>query len=403
MIAPDETLKRLLGVKGMEPARATPFLTDEPKLPVYVTRLGEHSWGQGAHPDPVVAQLKAAGEALERHCLLTPDGEPSVMARFGDLEGQIDPVDFFCYSEEQVADYNSEVERVRGAEYHWTPVQTQGSDQRLLVPREFIYIDAGDLEQRRIRRESTSSGAALGTAGTGDAFRGALFELVERDAFISAWLTNRPLVRIGSLGGVNGELLSWLEKYRLDCRVFDLRGSLGVPVVLALTLDRSGVGPAVTSGLGAAESYEDAMTSAILESVSYRRQARLHMMSNDLPQVELPEDIVSVETRIAYWSQTQRLDELPAWVDGPSGVMAGDLEAISCSSHRCVSKLTERGCRVLSADIATPATRAKDFEAIRVIIPELHSLYLSEAAKSLISAHVGTIPMNGTLLPHPFA
>jgi len=402
-MTPAETLERLLAIDGLEPLRATPFLTDEPKIPVYVTRMGEDSWGQGAHPDPVTAQIKAAAEALERHCLLTPADDDSVTARYGELSDQIDPVDFFCYSREQTPDYEREIERIRGSKFHWTKVRDAVSGHQVMVPREFVYLDAGSHEERSIRRESITSGAALGIAGSGDAFGRALFELIERDAFMGVWLRNESPARIGGFSGEAAKLISWLERYRLDCRLFDLRGPLGVPAVLALTLDSSETGPAVTSGLAAADNYDAAVSSAILESISYRRQVRIKAMSDELPEITEPRDITSVETRIAYWSRPERLGELPNWVGATASLAMKQLSEVSCPATQAVRNLTDQGYRVMQADVTAPEAKSQGFEAVRLIVPELHPLYLSESAKALHSKRLGSIRADENPLPHPFA
>jgi ribosomal protein S12 methylthiotransferase accessory factor len=271
------------------------------------------------------------------------------------------------------------------------------------VPREFVYIDAVQYESRRVRRESISSGAALGIAGTQDAFRRALFELIERDAFMAVWLGGKSPARIDGLCGAPAELIDLLNRYRLDCRLFDIRSEFGVPVVLALTLDFSGVGPAVTTGLSAAEYYESAAEAAILESISYRRQVRLKQMSGDLPQVTDASGIVSVETRVAYWSDPERLSELPSWTAQPAGASLQKMRNLSCTSEQALERLGAAGYRVLQADVTALAAKAQGFEAVRVIVPELHPLYLSEAAMALHSAHLGSIEPLERSSPHPFA
>jgi len=386
----------------MESPELTPLLTDEPKLPVYVTKIGENSWGQGAHTDPVLAQLKAAGEALERHCLLTPSDDASVQARYGELEGQVDPADFYCYSPAQTEDYESVLEELRRERFYWTQVQDVVTGRSALIPREFVYLDAASREPRGIRREAISSGAAIGIAETQGAFGRALFELIERDAFMAVWLRGESPARIGNLTGATARLLTLLDRYSLDCRLFDIR-SVGVPAVFAVTLDSSGIGPAVTTGLSAAENYEDAVTAAILESLSYRRQVRLKQMAGEFPEVHNASEITSVETRIAFWSQTARLDELPHWIRQAPAVSLRELDSVSCTPKQALETLTQQGCRVFAAPIATPAAKAQGFEAVRVVVPELHPLFLSEAAMALQSGHLGPIvPRQGTL-PHPFA
>ena len=402
-MTPAETLARLLAVEGMQTPQPTPLFTDEPKLAVYTARFGARSWGQGAHPDATIAQLKAAAEALERHCLLTPDDDDSIVARYGDFENQIDPADFFCYSLAQAPDRSAALEALRAAPLHWAGVQDCITGKAMLAPREFVYLDGANLEPTRIRRESNSSGAAIGLAGAGEAFPRGLYELIERDAFMTAWLNNNSLPRVGGLIGEAADLASLLDRYRLDCRVFDLRGHLRVPTILALTLDSSGLGPAVTAGLGAAESYDVAIPSAILESISYRRQFRLKQMSGDIPETTDRSQVASVETRIAYWSRLERLAELPAWTAAePTRAMA-ELSRVRCPPAQALRNLSNGGHRILEADITRPAAAAAGFEACRVIVPQLHPLFLSESAKALQNARLGAIDGDLNSLPHPFA
>ncbi len=402
-MTPADILARLLNVEGMRAPELTPLLTDEPKLPVYTTRIGKHSWGQGAHPDPVVAQLKAAGEALERHCLLTPDEDGSVEARYGELEGQIDPAAFYCYSPAQTDDWRGVIQELRDTPRLWTRVHDITANRPALVPREFVYLDAADLEARPIRRESLTSGGAVGDARSGDAPGRALFELIERDAFMGAWLLGKSPARIGGINGAAADLVGLLHRYRLDCRLFDIRNDIGVPAVLALTVDSSGIGPAVTTGLSAAERYEDAAAAAILESVSYRRQVRLNQIAGELPEVLSAAEIVSVETRVAYWSHPDRLEDLPPWFTQSPSLNLAELEVFNCTAEGAVARLANLGFRVFRAEVTTPAAAAHGFEAIRVIVPELHPLFLSEAAEALHSVHLGSIRRPSSALPHPFA
>jgi thiazole/oxazole-forming peptide maturase SagD family component len=402
-MTPAETLARLLAIEGMEPPQPTPLFTDEPKLAVYTARFGARTWGQGAHTDPTIAQLKAAAEALERRCLLTPDGENSVVARYGDLQNQIDPADFFCYSVAQAPGRAAAVDALRAAPLHWTSVRDSATGEKALAPREFVYLDGANLEQTRIRRESNSSGAAIGLAGAGEAFPRGLYELIERDAFMTAWLNNCSLPRIGGLTGEAAALAWLLDRYRLDCRVFDLRGHLGVPAVLVLTLDSSGLGPAVTAGLGSAESYELAIPAAILESISYRRQFRLKQMSGEIPETTDRSDVASVETRIAYWSHLERLADLPAWAASDPARGMAELGRVRCPPAQALRNLSNSGHRVLEADITQPPAAAAGFEALRVIVPQLHPLFLSESAKALQNARLGAIDADLNSLPHPFA
>ena len=220
---------------------------------------------------------------------------------------------------------------------------------------------------------------------------------------MAVWLRGESPARIGDFTGATANLLKLLGRYRLDCRLFDIRSDIGVPAVFAITLDGSGIGPAVTTGLSSAENYEDAVMAAILESLSYRRQARLKQMAGELPQVHAASEITSVETRIAFWSQPARLNELPHWIDQPPAVSLRELKDVSCTPQGALETLTQEGCRVFSAEITTTPAKAQGFQAVRVIVPELHPLFLSEAAIALRSGRLGPIASREDALPHPFA
>ena len=57
---------------------------------------------------------------------------------------------------------------------------------------------------------------------------------------------------------------------------------------------------------------------------------------------------------------------------------------------------------IFIADITIPQIKTNGFEVVKVIIPELHPLYLDEEAKALYSVHHGEIKEDKTLKPHPF-
>ena len=60
-----------------------------------------------------------------------------------------------------------------------------------------------------------------------------------------------------------------------------------------------------------------------------------------------------------------------------------------------------RNFNILVTDITLPEIKEQGFESLKVIIPELHPLYLDESAKALYSIHHGEIKDDPTLKPHP--
>ncbi len=63
--------------------------------------------------------------------------------------------------------------------------------------------------------------------------------------------------------------------------------------------------------------------------------------------------------------------------------------------------ILDRGFHIYVADVTLPELKQAGFEVLRVVVPELHPLYLTEANKMLYSVHHGEIPNDPSLPPHP--
>ena len=67
-----------------------------------------------------------------------------------------------------------------------------------------------------------------------------------------------------------------------------------------------------------------------------------------------------------------------------------------------IDQLSGKGYRILVADITLPELAKRGFEVLKVVIPELHPLYLDERAKTRYSVRHGLIDSDPSLAPHPF-
>ena len=69
--------------------------------------------------------------------------------------------------------------------------------------------------------------------------------------------------------------------------------------------------------------------------------------------------------------------------------------------HQAIRNIASRNFNILIVDITLPEIEKQGFETFKVVIPELHPLYLDERAKALYSVHHGDIKDDPTLKPHP--
>jgi ribosomal protein S12 methylthiotransferase accessory factor len=147
----------------------------------------------------------------------------------------IDPRELPLYAEEQYADPDFPLCRFEpDAELRWLWGVRLETGAPVLVPRDVVYAAPPPTIYH-----PTSNGAACHTS-LPHAVRGALYETLERDAFVVTWLDRLSLPR-HELGptdpdplGLRGEL----ESLGFELRHVDITTDLDVPVTLAVLRDR---------------------------------------------------------------------------------------------------------------------------------------------------------------------
>ena len=98
------------------------------------------------------------------------------------------------------------------------------------------------------------------------------------------------------------------------------------------------------------------------------------------------------------------IQHLDFWIDSDKKVvldsLTSNIQTRSFDSLR--THLSSQGLTVLSADIAWLEIKDAGFDVVKVIIPELHPLYLDERLKCLYSKHGGKLLDYKNLKPQPF-
>jgi|TARA_Y100000310_G_scaffold253216_1_gene260044 thiazole/oxazole-forming peptide maturase SagD family component len=386
------------------------IITDEPKLPGYLCfpkkgledRFNTNEvYGQGIDTHSTIARVKCVGEFLERLCLDNPQKDRFVYSGFDDRDVFVDPGLFSCYSEEQLPDREEVIEQSRKEKYLWWKAKDFFSGKDMLIPGQLIFLSNDFNDEFPIRRESISTGAALGKIGEDRAFKSGFLEVVERDAAMSAYLNRRKIKKITNLPDSLNNLNEYIKRYQLDTNLFDITTDLGIPSILAVTLDHSGVGDAVNVGSNSAIDYETAIKYALLESIQCRRQSRVSNKFGFEDKIPKEDEIVSMDDRFAYWRDISRINDLDFWVKSDDSISFDELKERKVSLNGTIRSMKDRGFHIYVADLTLPKIRAHGFEVKKVVIPELHPLYLDERAKALYSVHHGRINDDPTLKPHP--
>ncbi len=181
-----------------------------------------------------------------------------------------------------------------------------------------------------------------------------------------------------------------------------MTSDLEVPSIITLTLDYTGIGPTVNIGSKSDFSYEKAIIGSIFESIQCRRTTRFVIDSQANYKFPTEIEIESLEERYFYWYPRERISDLCIWLKDTPKKEFEKIREKERPLNEALEILKTKGYHIFSADITLPELRNKGFEVVKVLVPELHPLFLDEGCKALYSIHLGEIKEDGSLKPHPF-
>ena len=346
------------------------------------------------------AGLSAVGEALERYCatLPPPAGTFRVAPRAALDQPAISPEAFGLYHPTQYADGSVPYAPVTtDTSLHWVEARSLTHDREVLVPASLVYLLPLDGFCQQ-----TSSGLAAGRT-VADAGLRALCEVIERDAFLFTWLTQRaaPRLALDAAGDAVAEIARWYAARGVTLTAHDLT-TTGVPAILARAHDAQGRPPIDLIGLGCGPDPRCAVERAVLEVVQ-GRHARWH----DLAAAGAPTTI-STHADHALWYALHdrsgafaflgaRVAPLPARIGSADDSAAALLATI-------VAMLAQAGHEVVIAEITTPDVRSAGMTVVRALVTGLLPIHFGIGNERLGSARLTTFPvasLNRT--PHPLA
>jgi len=388
-----------------EETRRVPYITDEPKFHYFLTIPKEElskkyniidTFGQGFDSNEKMARTKSLAEMLERLCLINPPKEFHI-SRFK-LDGDyIKPSEFFCYSKEQHLDRENILETLDKGEYRWIKSKNLSTGRDIYVPAQNIYLSSLFKDEKSLRKEQISTGAAFGMIGEEMAFKSGFLESIERDGIMGFFLKNWEGRKMHNLPNKINGLIDYLKRYKLETYVFDATTDLRIPTTIAIIVDKTGKGAAINVGSKSDLNYLDAIKGSIMEAIQCRR-TRINYFNTE----KVTEDkIHSLVDRLIYWEDKERLNDIEYLTSQTSAIDYQKIPRKTFSLEESVQSVKKRGYDIIVTDITLQEIKKHNFETLKVTIPQLHPLYLDERAKALYSKHFGEIKNNPRLKPHP--
>ena len=375
------------------------WATSNSALPFHVARIelavpdggGVSGWGRDA--DPGLAAARALGEAVERLGWRRPARLREATAR--DLGPLLLPDTLVAYSRGQHASAGFPFERFDADRRRlWTTVARAGDDAVHWVPAEFVFhADALPPSPTGGWLTRSNSSGCASHPDPMQARASALFELVERDAFMRHWLAQRParplaladwpeaLVRrarrlatdgcAASVGVLEGEWPVWLVGVRCDGQGFFCVGAA------------TGCDPAAAL----LRAFDEAETGA---------RARLGAPA---PTVSATQVLRARDHADLF---AQRRHYRRANVLFADGAPFDDWNAWPTSFGQVLERLAARGRKAFFAELtpsdAPPGFDGRPLHAVRALVPGLVPIVFGRAPPPL--GMLRSAP--GGRFPHPF-
>jgi ribosomal protein S12 methylthiotransferase accessory factor len=366
--------------------------------------------GFGAGLTAIEAMTKAAAEAMELYAASHYSQSDLFNSSLPDLgEDFLDPRQLCLYQRKQYQQLNFPFVRFTPRRpIYWTRGKWLDTGKSVWLPALLTYF-GGNFPTEEQFSQVTTSGLATGIT-VEDASRRAIWELVERDAFMITWLCRLPARRLvldsaledGALG-----IIREFEMRGMEVRLYLLNAGINIPVMLCVVLGDGKNWPGATIGLGAHDSPVTATRKAILEQALMGPALRREMLAGKRRIPRRPQDIGTPLDHALYYIPRKRaraFDFLESRESPP--VSLSDLEKKDTTSlNACVKRLKAAGVRVAIKDLTpTDLSSESSFCVVRALATTLQPIHFGFDLVRLGSPRLKRMMKTGiNPNPHPLA
>jgi len=343
----------------------------------------------GAGLDRDVARAAAVGEILERYSATHVPGS-MVLASAAELAGSPDPATFALFAPEQYDEPGFPFAPFdRETMLGWVPALSLPERRPTWLPTQLALLVGRVAPSESPIAQQTSSGLACG-ASFEEAALSALYEVLERDAFMLAWSNRLELPLIpwegeAALAAVGRRLLG---SARVSVATVDASCFWGVPTVIAVVQGRPGDGAALAVGAAACATVEHAWSKAVAEACCVRIWL-LHLRRHEPWQVPLePSDVRDFPDHVRFHADAENARRASFLWGSSQRTRAAAIEPVrelsaAAELDGLCRRIVARGYRVLAADVTAPDVAAGGLKVVRVAVPGLVALDADHRARYL--------------------
>jgi ribosomal protein S12 methylthiotransferase accessory factor len=384
--------ERLVSPRTGVVRRFEPFVKDpvEPAAP-YIVRadIANHSFVSKRDDDGDIcsgkgltlsdARVSALGEAVERYSGAVHSSEEVRYARRSELDiASLDPRELVLY-------HSSQYSELPYAPYNdnrlgWIPARSLVSGDEVLVPALAVFMNYRAHADGEFIFPITSNGLATGCTLL-EAVWNAAGEVLERDAFMIAWLNHLPAQRLSARVHPDSQIVELAESYlrrQVEIRLYRLPTDHDCAVFAGIALEAPGRGgPAAVIGLGADPDPVLASRKAVLE-VCQVRPALRRRLRNPEAQTRLrellddPRLVATIDDHDLLYASQQALPRLGFWLDVNEEPFAWTCRATVPSAQNLanlVAWLGTNGHDLLYVNLTPPDMAELGLYTARAILP----------------------------------
>ncbi|HEY6351046.1 MAG TPA: YcaO-like family protein [Candidatus Angelobacter sp.] len=301
----------------------------------------------------------------------------------------IDP-DSLCFTLIRPSPSTERAQYDRNLSFYWSSARNPRSGKSWLVPAQEIWFNTHTLPGENLCLMSSTNACALG-GSIEEASLFAIFEAIERDAFLTTWYLRRRCRQLvpGSIRLEAFHLL-WHRLQNIhpnySILLFDITTDVAIPVVLVAAVRRSGLGPQVVLST-ACRLHTDEAAFAAIKDLSGLMDPAVYDETRARKLLEHPEDVFSPEDHAAFYSLPETLGRLSfLGIDSRPELAVPDLDRslwfprqnrynLKAVVEEMIERMEALEVTVLLKDLTHHEFRQRHLYCVRAIAPDLYPMW----------------------------
>lgn len=366
--------------------------------------------GGGIDLDQKLAKLKATCEAIERYAGSVNSNNRYLESSYNEIKTKaINPERLIGFKSSQYTKSFPFTKFDPNTKIDWIEGLSVTRNSHMFIPAFAVFIGYNTTKPKNLRFiPVTSNGLALGTSEL-DAFKRGLYELIERDAALTLWYTQRipDLIDLDSLSNPDLQFIrNKIEEEDLNLDVCISTLDIPIPSTIAVIKDKRGY-PTFSIGLGCDIDLGKATFRAVMEALMVRNT--LELLPKDMRKSIRRRSVRQFIDHALYYSTPSREEIIKGLYSGKI-LSKSELNAKFEFSEKysdldtLVGLFVKKKMEVIRYDLTTSLIRKMGYSVVKTTIPELQQMDVSYKARFLGSTRLKSFvsPKRINLYPHPF-